>query len=260
MLNFYIYMTTKYILLTVIIMSIACFGFYASVAKPPIVTDNETKNQEVVAAINPVPTIIPKTTETPKVVEIPLSAVSNKTKKPTLTTVDGIPVSVGYAEFPPEVDSVAGLISISDNIFIGKVLKNEGDDPGHFIPSTRFDVIALGNIKGNISGKISFLQGGVGYSSKNGKFYIGEDDILRIASGKINPDDVFLKIGATYLFMAGYDVKKDIYGIGAPPHDRELLTADNTLNNAQLLTIAENNPRVQEFMKVAGITSLRGAE
>jgi hypothetical protein len=250
--------TKKYILIGIISAGIIG-SMYITANKTYVAINNGTQKQNVTAVNSIKETNIAKTIVTQKVVDAP-TPVSITTKNTALATIDNAKVFVGHAEFPPEVDSAEGLLSISGNAFVGKVQQRIGFVSLGGYPTTQYFVEVVSIIKGDISKKITLSQGGVGYSPKTGNFYVDDGDIGRIASNKINPEDVYLKTGATYLFVAGYNKKEDRYGISCPPLDRELLTTDNTLSNTQLLTIAENNPRVQEFMKVAGITSLRGAE
>ncbi|MFA6495460.1 MAG: hypothetical protein WCV87_03865 [Candidatus Paceibacterota bacterium] len=246
---------TKYVLAVIVFIGITGFGVSSFIKKPPAVADRATKNQKLAVTIQDVSTIATKIPETSKAVNAsnPITR-ENTTKKSELATINGNPVFVGHAEFPPEVDSVVGLISITDNIFIGKVKQRIGFLSKGGYPTTQYSVEVLSNIKGSAVKSITLTQGGVGYSPKTGNFYIVDDDIGRIASGKINPEDVYLKTGGTYLFATGYNPKTNIYGISAAPYDRELITTDNALNGAQLLTAAENNPRVQEFLKATGVT------
>jgi hypothetical protein len=183
-------------------------------------------------------------------------------KKQQPTTIDRIPVVIVQTQFPPEVDSAAGLLKISSHVFLGKVLGNIGDDSGHPFPSTRFEVEIEKNIKGEAAGKIFLNQLGVGYSERNKKFYVREGDIKGEGGGAvamIDPTDIYLKVGAVYLFSANYSTEKGTYGISVPPYDRELITTDADLTDAQVLSAAENNPRVREFMNAAGIKTLQSA-
>jgi hypothetical protein len=250
MLNFYIYMTTKYIFVAIVVACVVGLGIHSAVIGQFIATDNGAGDQKIVKEPNIATVTNQKITTTSVTTKVSNTSDSKTPEKDTKNAEDEVPFSVVYSEFPPEVDTVAGLISISTNVFIGKVINRGGAGVGHARPSTRFEVEVVGNITGEMKGKVFIDQIGVGY--KNGKFIIMEDDIARATDGKINPKDVYLKTGGSYLFVA-HCSKPPICGISAPPYDRELITADNTLSNTQLLTIAENNPRVQEFLKVAGV-------
>jgi hypothetical protein len=183
----------------------------------------------------------------------------HNTKSKIADSDKGLELAIPLMQFPPEVDSAAGLIKLSNSVFIGKIVRRVGNDTTHIFPATLYDVEVLKSITGNAGGKVSLTQGGVGYSDKNGKFYIREGDTPNVAPGEFSPEDVYLKTGGIYLFAAGYDPKKNTYGIGAPPMDRELITLDNALTDAQILSAAENNPRVREFMNAAGIKTLQSA-
>jgi hypothetical protein len=120
-------------------------------------------------------------------------------------------------------------------------------------------VQVFSRISGGAPKNIILFQGGVGLSNKTGNFYATDEDVGHIISNKINPEDIYLKTDGIYLFVARHDSSLNIYGISAPPYDRELITTDATLTDAQVLSAAENNPRVREFMNAAGIKTLQSA-
>lgn len=237
-------MNSKYLIIPILVFFIGA-GVYTAVHRPPVVLNNEVQNQGVAV----IPTNTTETTATSKVLEVSATPAPKNQKKPIPTTVDGIQVSVSHAQFPPEVDSVAGLISISENVFVGKVVGRAQKTISKYQPATFFEVDVIEDIKGASSGRITLLQGGVGYL--NNKFFVGEGDIGNIPGDKINPDDIFLRIGGVYLFAAEYDKKEDMYGISAAPYDRTLITANPGLSKAQIMTAAHANARVQQFFDLA---------
>lgn len=237
-------MNTKYIFIVGVVAIVAGVGVYSVIQKRDVaVTPAQTQEQAVAD-------------KTPDVEKNEPIVASETTKTAELGKVadgESPQLAVMHMQYPPEVDSVGGLLKISSNVFLGRVIRRVGGDFTYSssIPSTRFEVEVIGNIIGDASGKISLIQNGVGYSSKNGKFFVREGDVSNITPGKFNPNDVYLKTGATYLFAAGYDVKKDLYGIGAPPYDRTLITTNPGLSKAQIMTAAHANARVQQFFDLA---------
>jgi hypothetical protein len=229
-------MNTKYILIGGVIAVIAGAGVY-TVMRGDVAT---TPTEQAVADKTP-----DITTNEPVVV----SETIKTTELNKVADGESPQLAVMHMEFPPEVDSVGGLLKISSNVFIGKVLKKNGDGTGHQRPSTRFEVEVVENITGNITGKVFVDQIGVGLSAKNGKFYVTEGDVPNITSGKFNPNDVYLKTGATYLF-ASY-CEENRCGISAPPYDRTLITTNVGLTKTQIMTATHANARVQQFFDLA---------
>lgn len=235
---------TKYLILIVTFVIIVGMGIYITAHKPPATTNSQMQNREVAKSYHVATTAEDIDQKNEQVSTVPVP--KNK-RSPQLTTTEGVPVGVDHAQFPPEVDSVAGLLKISSNIFVGKVVKKIGDAPGHAVTSTRFEVETVENITGNVTMKVFVDQIGVGYGY--GKFMVGEGDIGGIISNQINPNDIFLKTEATYLFAA--HCEGNLCGIGAPPYDRELITTNPGLSKAEIMTAAHANARVQQFFDLA---------
>ncbi|MCK9351152.1 MAG: hypothetical protein WCT49_05590 [Candidatus Paceibacterota bacterium] len=245
----------KYLLIATVVTGIGGLAFYAMSIKTNILADNEKQSNKVASIETATDTTTAKAIETAKVSIAPSSSPATAMRS-RLTTIDDAEIFVSHAEFPPEVDTVEGLLSISDNVFIGKIVQRVGFLSKGGYPTTQYSVNVLSQISGNAEKNITLTQGGVGLSDKTGHFYVNDEDISRIASDKINPEDIYLKTGATYLFATGYNPKTNIYGISCAPLDRELITTDNSLSSAQLLIASENNPRVKDFMRAAGVASL----
>jgi len=142
------------------------------------------------------------------------------------------------------------LVGSSHNIFVGKVIKQEGTQISNKIPYTLFSVEIIANIKGNLHGTVTIRQSG-GY--KDGILYIETGDSGNAVSEKTkqsNSDKYILQSGSIYLFATRGPSKEGYYSISAPPYDSKLISDDITLSLMQLSEIAKNDDRVKA-MKIA---------
>jgi hypothetical protein len=133
------------------------------------------------------------------------------------------------------------LMGASHNVFVGKVIQKIGTKERGIGPETQFSVEVIDNIKGNLKGIVTLDQEG-GY--ENGAVYVVDDGTSSLKGSAIN--SYFLNPGSTYLFATRYSKKENWYTLNPYPTARELLSISvNNINDSQLKTLAEDDPRVQ---------------
>ncbi len=129
------------------------------------------------------------------------------------------------------------MVGESHFVFVGKIIRQIGNEFVDGIPATQFEVEPLLNIKGMLDKTIILAQMGVSYD--NGKLTSYEGDKPLVP-------------GATYLFATQYGVtqngvRRELYAISAPQYDRALIADDPGLTNDDLKALAERNERVTAY-------------
>ncbi|MRG85993.1 hypothetical protein [Salinibacillus xinjiangensis] len=87
-----------------------------------------------------------------------------------------------------DISNPREVVGFSDNVFVGKVIKQVGTKSLNSYPETQFEVEVLDNIKGELEGTITVNQQG-GYEGDH--LFLMEDDKLLVE-------------GETYLFATRY--------------------------------------------------------
>lgn len=108
-----------------------------------------------------------------------------------------------------DINNPREVVGFSDNVFLGKVIKQVGTKSLNAYPETQFDVEVLDNIKGELNGTIKVNQQG-GYDGEY--LFLMEDDKLLLE-------------GQTYLFATRYLKEENWYTVipvgGDIPFDSE---------------------------------------
>lgn len=131
------------------------------------------------------------------------------------------------------------LVGFSHNVFVGKVVKEAGNEDVGIGPVTQFEVEVIQNIKGDLEGKVIVLQQG-GY--KNGILYVmHEGDVM--APDNSNAE-YLLQQGSTYLFSTRYDESRGWYYLNSHSNASKLISSDGNLDNAQLQALVEKDEKV----------------
>ncbi|MDW7728331.1 MAG: hypothetical protein SCH70_14735 [Candidatus Methanoperedens sp.] len=112
-------------------------------------------------------------------------------------------INYGHGLFDINVTDDRELVGAVDNVFIGKVVAQTGNNPNTpppeagdtpgFSPQTQFSVEVLENIKGNLNGIITVSQYG-GYKEKE-----GVNQLVLLEGDKL------LEPGKTYLFATRFN-------------------------------------------------------
>ncbi|MGE5398685.1 MAG: hypothetical protein ACM3MK_14265 [Chitinophagales bacterium] len=109
----------------------------------------------------------------------------------SLNKNDDVIVTRMQASWVTDMKDDRKLVGISDNVFIGKVISQIGNESFiENIPATQFGVEVIDNIKGNLNGTVTVNQEG-GEITKDGQRYL----ILHF-------NDSLLEPGKTYLFAS----------------------------------------------------------
>lgn len=121
------------------------------------------------------------------------------------------------------------LVGGAHNVFVGKVIKQVGNEEYSGTPSTQFDVEVIKNIKGDLNGTVVVDQLG-GY--KDGVLYLVNNDI--VAPNDIKGGTPLLTTSSTYLFTTRYNERKNQYTLITHPNGMKLISADSGLEKVQL--------------------------
>jgi len=143
------------------------------------------------------------------------------------------------------------------DIFVGKItqrIKDGGVNANYTWPT--FSVEILSVMKGDVGQSIDLAQTDIHYS--NGRIYVVSGGITWPKD--VKEEDILLEEGAIYLFATSYSEGKNLYGIGLPPYDRELITTDTALTDEAAINLAKQNSRVQEFVQAAQELGVLNAE
>lgn len=133
------------------------------------------------------------------------------------------------------------LVGSSHDIFIGKVIKKNGDKERGIGPETQFEVEIIESIKGELNGNVVVNQQG-GY--KNGVLYVvGDGDIL----AKANGEDYLLQEGETYLLATRYNEKENWHTLNFHPNASKLISKDKEKKKDELKTLAQNDDKVRKL-------------
>ncbi len=140
---------------------------------------------------------------------------------------------------PVDYGNDAVLVQSSDNMFVGKVIKQVGNKSvAGTIPFTQFSVQVISNIKGNLEGNIIVNQTG-GY--KYG--------VLHVAEG-IEGEDYLLKPGSSYFFSTRRSNKNDWNYLITHSNASKLLSQDKNISLSELQQIANDDFKVKTLIKV----------
>lgn len=167
------------------------------------------------------------------------------------------PIIFSHAQMSYDASDVKELISNSNAIIIGKVVKrieNRGVDSDYTWPTFSIEVISA--LKGSPPETITMAQTELHYSG--GRTYVVNGDLAWPKD--VKEGEILLKEGGVYIFANSYSASKDLYGIGMAPYDRELITLDSSLQSSAVIDIAKRNSRVQEIMKAAEQLGVLNAE
>lgn len=135
------------------------------------------------------------------------------------------------------------LVGASHNVFVGRVLEQEGTKERGIGPETQFKVSIIQNIKGDLSGEIVVDQQG-GY--KDGVLYaVGDkDDVLKAQK----EGSYLLQPGSTYVFATRYNEKENWYTLNSYPTALKLISS-TIADSRQLESLAVNDSRVKELQE-----------
>jgi hypothetical protein len=142
-------------------------------------------------------------------------------------------------QYAADFSNDAVLVGAAHNIFVGKVIRQVGNEERGIGPETQYEVQVIDNIKGNLQGTVVVDQQG-GY--KDGSLYIISDDYPLTRQTK---DAYLLKLGYTYLLATRYNDKKDWYTLNSYPTANKVLSQDALVGETQLKSISEADSRVQ---------------
>lgn len=156
-----------------------------------------------------------------------------------ITSVKSPTTSDIHLQYAADFSDDRILVGGSHNVFVGKVVKQSGNEEYSGTPSTQFDVEMVKNIKGNLKGTVVVDQLG-GY--KDGVLYLVHDDT--VASDDIEGGTPLLTPGSTYLFAARYNEVKDRYTLITHPNGMKLISADAGLEKARLEELALRDEKV----------------
>ena len=132
------------------------------------------------------------------------------------------------------------LLGSSHNVFIGRVIKQEGIKSRFATPETQFKVEVISNIKGDLRGTVTVDQFG-GY--KNGVLYTVSDDNPDPKAN--NSDSYLLQEGNTYLLATRYNETEDWYTLNSFYTAKKLLSTDKNMNPSDLKALADSDERVK---------------
>ncbi|NVP17932.1 hypothetical protein HUU51_04405 [Candidatus Gracilibacteria bacterium] len=138
-------------------------------------------------------------------------------------------VSYIYHNFVLDFSDYKNVLGFAENVFVGKVVKNNGTYNNLGAPETHFEVEVLYNIKGKLKGNINTIFEG-GY--ENGILIIGEGNRL-------------LEEGGIYLLVTMGDVHK----ISSHENGSYLLGFEKKLKKDIKTTIKENK-KIKDFREV----------
>ncbi len=132
-----------------------------------------------------------------------------------------------YSQLISGLDNNEILIGASHNVFVGRVIKEVGNEKIGKRPQTQFSVKVIHNIKGNLENDVIVNQLG-GY--RNGMLITYNDSSL-------------LAHGETYLFATRYDKEKEWYTLSSHENGQHLISKDLDLKEADVV----NNLKVEQM-------------
>lgn len=221
--------TIKYTIISgVLLLSVLGITFYTKQPAPPVAD----KPNSIVAENTPVvdnPTAVVE--NAPSNDSVVLSGATQNTQK-----VVTIKPSVLFDFSDDRV-----LMGASQNVFVGKVIKQVGTKARSTVPETQFSVGVIFNIKGNLQGTVMVNQEG-GY--KNSVLYImDEGEVSKLTGG----NGYLLLPGSTYLFTTRYSKIQNWYTLNSSSAADKLLIKDSTLSSSQIEAKTKNNERVKKL-------------
>lgn len=161
------------------------------------------------------------------------------------TSVIKFPItSEMHASWAFDISNVGLLVKNSDNVFIGRVVEQVGNEPRRRSPFTQFSVEVLANIKGDLKGKIVVDQEG-GY--KYGVLHVLRDDAI-VPEDMAKSGEYLLLPGHVYVFATLQNKEKTRHTVSAPTRYTRIST-DATLSNDVALDSAWKHSRVQAFVQ-----------
>lgn len=173
------------------------------------------------------------------------SAVSSQGTSVTSTRNTSTPPVVkimGEAIYEYDYSIDKYLMGVSHNVFVAKIVKQVGQQMRVGTPDTQFEAQVISNIKGNAQGIITIEQEG-GYLK--GILYVPYEDLMAPAGTK-NAGHL-LEPGFIYVLAARHTQMGNPYTVVSVPSAARIMSQDSTLSNAQLQTIAVNDPRVKQL-------------
>lgn len=143
-------------------------------------------------------------------------------------------------DFDPS--NIEQLVKHSSKVFVGTVVKRLADVLIDGVNRPTFQIQGVTSIKGGSASLV--VQMDVGYKDEN--TYITRD--ADSVSGVVDPANILLQIGATYVFATSKNNSLQD-SISAVPYDRFLITTE-TFSISRLADLASQDRRVQEFKNV----------
>lgn len=146
------------------------------------------------------------------------------------------------AQYIAGLDDDRKMVGISDNVFIGRVIKKGRNKIVDNTPSTEFQVEVLYNIKGELRGEFTVSQEG-GY--ENGILYVlNAGDVIHPDDGS---DDWFLNTDDLYLFYTSYDPKDQTHWAIFHPNATKKLKWEKNLTDDAIKSEAQQDQRIKEL-------------
>lgn len=125
------------------------------------------------------------------------------------------------------------LMGSSHNVFVGKIIKQVGNEDIGIGPVTQFEVEVIGNIKGDLNGTVVILQQ-IGY----------ENGILHAPHG-----GSLMQPGETYLLATRNSDGQGWYYVNPHPNGSKLISRDATLDKIQLQNLAKNDEKTMKLQE-----------
>ena len=154
-----------------------------------------------------------------------------------------VPLSYIDVQYVANFNNDRILVGSSQNIFVGKVIRQVDGFSTSVLPHTKFEVEVVASIKGALDGVVVVEQMG-GY--KGNKLYVvsGGNAFLPNSKGE---GAYMLQPGVTYLLATRHINSGDPYRLISHPAARMTISTEIALDYTQLRAMAENDPRVKQL-------------
>jgi hypothetical protein len=139
------------------------------------------------------------------------------------------------SQFASDLRDPRKLLGATHNVFVGKVLSVLGTGSSDGVPTTRFEVRVVKNIKGGLQGTVTVEQAG-GY--RDGTLYVFQGDYVSDQEGEAK---YLLQPGSVYLLPTR--AEGSVYFLSTFPNTTKLITSNEMSENA-LLDLARSNADV----------------
>ncbi len=149
-----------------------------------------------------------------------------------------------YTQYVADFSNDRILMGASQNVFVGKVIKQVGNEDIGIGPVTQFEVEVIHNIKGNIKGAVVVLQQG-GY--RNGILYTVHGG--EVMSPSTDGVENLLQPGTTYLLATRNTDGQGWYYLNSHQNGSKIISENVSLSSAQLRIIAQNDEKVQKLQE-----------